>query len=818
MRTLGNIILILLILVLSLIGFGYYRTFEQPIPENSAIYSIPTLKDSVQVYWDSFNVPHVNALNENDLYFSVGFIHAQQRLWQMTLVQLASEGRFAEFFGKDLIEIDSYQRMLGFWRMAKKMEAKLTERERKVLQAYSDGINYWTKENESNLPIEFSLTGMKPILWTPTHSLALIRLLAWELNVSWWPELAYAKLAAELPKDKFEALVPKWPKGKFYSIQYDEWKKTGQILGDLLNNEEKARNYWGSKGSHIGSNAWVVDKTKSSTGFPILAGDPHLEINIPGKWFEMHLNLNGKNLSGAMHPGSPIFILGQNEFFAWSFTSMMADDTDFYLEKQHPSDRGQYVKNIISNAESFATYEFDRSYIKVKDGDQVVSEVKITQNGVIINDFIDSRSFGDSLLIAMRWTGHELTNEFGMMLELNYADSFEKVKQLKSQFTVPGQHMTYADKNGNIALFSMAKLPIRKHNPLLLGEGWNPEHRWNEWIPSDKMPQIINPEKGWIANANNAVIAEEYPYYIATFYEPESRFQQIEEMLTSKEQFKPSDFEEFQENVYSHHAKTITQYILPILTPLIGEDKDLKIAHTYLSNWLFNYDISSSAASIFDIFFMKFTQNTLGDEITPELFDQLTKLENVPVRVMHQLIKENENPLFDDKKTEEIENRDQIIIQSMKETILYLRETLGEETYNWRWENLHKLTLEPLLFNKAAENENAPEILKLIVRNVLSRGPYGVPGNGMTVNNGQYDWSKPFKMILGPSIRRIVDLSDLSETQSVIPGGQSGIPMSPHYNDQTELWLTGKYKLVLQNMDKVKNQEFEMTLLIPASN
>ena len=154
----------------------------------------------------------------------------------------------------------------------------------------------------------------------------------------------------------------------------------------------------------------------------------------------------------------------------------------------------------------------------------------------------------------------------------------------------------------------------------------------------------------------------------------------------------------------------------------------------------------------------------------------------------------------------------------MKETILYLRETLGEETYNWRWENLHKLTLEPLLFNKAAENENAPEILKLIVRNVLSRGPYGVPGNGMTVNNGQYDWSKPFKMILGPSIRRIIDLSDLSETQSVIPGGQSGIPMSPHYNDQTELWLTGKYKQVLQNMDKVKNQEFEMTLLIPASN
>lgn len=813
MKTLGNIILLLVILLFGVIGLGYYWTFSRPIPDPNSSYKIKGLQDSVLVYWDDFHVPHIEAKHESDLYYTIGFIHAQERLWQMTIVQLAAEGRFSEFFGETAVDYDRYQRMIGFWRMAKKIEAVLTAREKSILEQYSKGVNDWVNQHKKALPIEFSLAQMDPIPWSTTHTIALIRLLGWDLNVSWWSELAYGRLASTLDKEKFEDLIPVWSDSQPHSISIEEWKKTGQYLGSLLDIESAIRNITGSKGSHIGSNAWVVDGKKTKTGYPLLAGDPHLGFNIPGKWFEVHLSLNGRELSGATHPGAPIIILGQNDFLSWSLTNIMADDTDFYLEKLHPQDRGKYLSHYENGKPVYKSFEYERSYIKLPNGEERVSEIRFTQNGVVVSDFIKGEQLPDSLLISMRWTGHEVSNEFGMMLTLNWADSFESVKQVIPDFTVPGQNLMYADKTGNIALISMARLPIRNHNPLLFGEGWNPEHRWQGWIPAHKMPRVINPEKGWIANANNKLINNDYPYYIATFYEPDSRIKAIEDVLKHKNEFESSDFEALQNSVYSNHAKEITERILPILQTELS-DEAIKTAYTYLSNWNFQYEVSATAASIFDMFFLKFFKNTIGDEIDSTLYKHLTWLENIPVRVMPVLMDKNSS-LFDDIRTESIETCNQIIIRSMQEAIAELKKTLGEETYQWRWENLHTLTLEPLLFGPAAKSPDAPDALKLIVKNVLNRGPYGVPGHGMSINNAQYNWQEPFSMVLGPSIRRIVDLSDLRQTKSVIPGGQSGIPMSDYYDDQIELWLNGEYKDLVQSMPLIKQKNYPIMTLSP---
>lgn len=815
MRTLVRVLLILLVIFIGIFSLGYYWTFVRPIPALDAKYEINQLSDSVSIYWDSYHVPHIEAKNERDLYYSIGFIHAQERLWQMTIVQLAAEGRFSEFFGEKVLAYDSYQRALGFWRMAKKIELTLSDREKQDLQAYSDGVNDWATKHSKALPIEFSLVNMEPIPWTPTHSIALIRLLAWDLNVSWWSELAYARLATQLDSANFSAIVPTWTDSQPTSISFQEWKKTGQLMGGLLDKEFDVRKLTGSTGSHIGSNAWVIDGSKTSTGFPLLAGDPHLGLNIPGKWFEIHASLNGRELSGATHPGAPIVVIGQNDFFAWSFTNIMADDTDFYLEKRNPADRGQYLKSIEDGKLVYANFEYDRSYIKQQNGDEVVSEVKMTQNGVVISDFITGSKLPDSLLISMRWTGHELSDEFNMMLQLNWAQSFDEVKQLVPQFSVPGQNMIYADKTGNIALFSMAKLPIRTRNPLILADGWIKENQWKSWIPQQEMPKVINPEKGWIANANNKLVANPYPHYIGTFYEPDSRINQIEKVLTSKKVLTESDFEQLQSDVFSHHAQEISGLILPILENHLN-DEDLKIAHTYLTNWDFKFTKSATAASIFDVFFTKLVKNTLADEMDETTFTHLTWLENIPVRIMKPLLESN-SALFDVKGTDMLETKEEMVIQTMKESIAFLRTKFGDETYNWRWENLHTLTLEPLVFAQAAKDSSASSILKLIVKNVLSKGPYGVDGHGMTVNNAQYDWKDPFNVVLGPSIRRIVDLSDLRSTKSVIPGGQSGIPMSSHFDDQIDLWLNGKYKTLIQSMSWIKTNKLPKTILYPVT-
>ncbi|TNE69284.1 penicillin acylase family protein [bacterium] len=817
MKTVGNIFLLILILVIGAVSLGYYWTFSRPIPNPEASYDIKGLEQPVSIYWDEHHVPHIEAKTESDLYYAIGFVHAQERLWQMTLVQLAGEGTFSEHFGEATFEIDRYQRMIGYWRMAEKIEAVLTDRERAVLKSYSKGVNDWVAEHQRSLPIEFALAQMEPITWTPKHSLALIRLLGWDLNVSWWSELAYARLATVLPENEFKSLIPAWSDKQPSSISYQEWKKTGQLLGSLLNKESDVRQITGSKGSHIGSNAWVVDGSKTKSGFPLLAGDPHLGFSIPGKWFELHASLNGREISGATHPGAPVLVLGQNDFMAWSLTNIMADDTDFYLEKVHPQDRGQYVSHYELGKPIYKPFTYHRTYITLKNGEQRVSELRFTDNGVIVSDYIDNATLPDSLLISMRWTGHEVSNEFGMMLKLNWADSFETVKQIVPEFAVPGQNLTYADKTGNIALFSMAKLPIRKHNPLTLGEGWNPEHKWQGWIPASEMPYLINPERGWIANANNKPIGPEYKHYLATFYEPDSRYKAIAEELNKADKFTVKDFKELQSNVYSNHAKDITSRILPVLEMYVV-DEDIKTAYTYLSNWNFNYDKSATAASIFDTFFLNFFRNTVQDEIDSVLYAHLTWLENVPVRVMPVLM-DSPNSLFDDKSTPDtIETKDDIIIKSMKEAIQSLRTQLGNETYDWRWENIHTLTLEPALFGMAAKSPEAPSALKLIVKNVLNRGPYGVDGHGMTINNAQYNWSNPYEMVLGPSIRRIIDFSDLRSTLSVIPGGQSGIPMSDYYDDQIELWLNGEYKELLQDMSLVKAKSFPVTTLIPSSN
>ncbi len=818
MNTFLKLLLFFFILVIGFAGLAFYWTFYKPLPSYNAELEIPGLQQPVDIHWDEFGVPHIYATNEQDLYMAFGYVHAQDRLWQMTLSQIAAEGRFAEFFGEDLIGFDEYQRTLGFWRMAEKLEKEvISDEERAILQAYSDGVNAFIDQNSNRLPVEFALTGIQPIKWTPTRTLAVTRLMAWELNMSWWSEVMYNYLKTSLPPKKFAELRLGWGDDLPTTLNDDESiGLTKAALMPMLQQEVDKRKMLNIEGTHVGSNAWVIDASKTNTGYPMLAGDPHLGLDMPGKWYEVHLNLNGKNVSGVTLAGIPGIVLGQNEEMAWSFTSIMADDTDFFLEKVDSQDRGRYVADSTNAGQvAYQPFEKVREIIKVKDGDEQVLEIRYTKHGPVISDIYPNKELVKDHVISMSWTGYELSNEFRTMYQMNWADTFQDFKDALEFYGVPGMNFTYGDKEGNIAMFSTANLPIRTGDKISMRRGWVPEDDWQGFIPREEMPHIINPEKGWIANANNKLATDNYQHYIATFWEPPSRIQRIIEGLTAKQTLNQEEMIAIQNDSYSSFAATMTPFILDVIRN--QNEFDFSLPVSYLENWDFKYEANSTAASIFDAFFLNFTRNTLKDDLGEAAYENFIIHELIPVRTLSELVQDS-SAFFDDINTEEIESREDIVLKSMQDAILFLSDSLGSEPFEWRWEQLHTITFKPPLFSQAAEDPSSPTALKLIVENVLSKGPYPVQGHGMSINNGQYSWDKPFEMILGPSVRRIVDFSDLSKTKSVLPTGQSGNPLSSHFGDQTELWLNAQYRTFYQDSSFFDQADFETMRLLPLEN
>lgn len=788
---------VLLFTVIILIGVGglaVYWTFYRTLPNYSATIEMPELQAPVNIQWDTYGVPHIYAGNKHDLYMSVGYVHAQDRLWQMTVSQMAAEGRFAEFLGEDLVPIDRLQRTIGFWRIAKKMEEQLPDSTRRILQAYADGVNRYVELHRKELPIQFSLADMSPIRWTPTHSLALARLMAWELNIAWKTELTYNLLFQKLSADQLQTLFPN-PRVTQHLFQ-PAAADTGlsAALTPVLkihNLYEKIRNI---EGINTGSNAWAVDASKSNTGKPLLAGDPHLPLSIPGNWYEVHLHLNGRNLSGTTIPGAPSVVLGQNNVLAWSFTNMMLDGTDFFEEQLHPSDSSRYMLDTLAGEPIYEELTIQREVIKVKNSNDHTITRRVSRHGPIISDVYPRQNKTDKT-ISMQWTGLEPGRELQALQGMGWATGLQDFRKAAEKFKNPAQNIIYADTAGNIALLTAAQVPIRLGNPIAVRPGWQPEFDWQGYINHSELPAIINPESGWVANANNPVV-EDFPNYLSVYWQPNSRYERIRQYLSDNDNLSSQAFQIMQNDTYSAYAQSVMNIILPILNN--SENTTFTTAINYFQNWDYSYARSETAATIFDVFLLRLAENTLQDELGVKTYQNFITYSALPTRILLNML-ENNNSFFDDISTEKRETRAQIIRKSMEQALSFLTDEFGNESSEWQWQNLHHLTLTPAFFGRAAEDSSAPGSLKMIVDNVLSKGPYNAPGTNTSINNGEYLWARPYDMVIGPSIRRIVDLQDTRRSLSIMPGGQSGNPLSDYYNDQTQSWLNGQYKFIIQD-------------------
>lgn len=804
---------LLLVLVITFF-FSFFlsqRIIKKSYPKTEGKLYIKGIKSEVKIYRDEFGIPYIEAQNEEDLLFALGFVHSQDRLFQMDITRRAGMGRLAEIFGSETLEFDIMFRTAGFDKLAKKLYENSSAESKKICQSYVKGINTYIEKNSGNFSIEFDLLNYQPEKWQPYQVYLIARLVAWELNLGWWVDVVYAQLQNKLPQEKLEQLIPGYPENGSTIIPSSQSINEKKILNlsslDKQNKNAskildqfkvfyetniKFRKFLGMNESYSGSNSWVVSSKLSKTGKPILANDPHLMYSLPSKWYIISLNSPTLKVSGVTIPGSPSIVIGKNENIAWGLTNLMLDDCDLFVEKIDSSGLNYFLNNEWKKLNS----ELDT--IKVKDSLEVILNIKSTHRGPLIqqaNKFLVQSNYNQA--ISMKWTGYETSDELLAFYKINKARDYKEFREALRHFNCPAQNFLCADTKGNIFYKAAGKIPIRKYSNFLFPlDGTNSENDWSSFLEFNSLPEILNPDQGFIATNNNPP-TKDFINLIGNLWEPSSRAERILELLKSKSQFSIEDFKNFQNDVVSPYAKNISLHIANAFEKTEIKNENLKFIVSSFKQWngeLKKYDFLSA---VYSVFIIKLLKNTFEDELDRELYNEFLFVGNIPLRVIYRLLNEpypDSISFFDDITTPQIETKIQIIRKSLAETIKELETSYGKDLNKWQWGNLHKVKFHHLFSGKSK-----------LIDSFIDVGPFPIGGDQTTLLNTSFKYYDPFENYLGPSMRQIVDLSNIDSSMIIITSGQSGHIGHKNYKDQSLMWLNGEYIDFITTPEKYRN-------------
>ena len=782
---------------LAICGYIAYKTLIQSLPVYDGEIQSSGVHSSVEIYRDSMAVPYILAKNEEDAAFALGYVHAQERLFQMDVMRRAAAGRLSEVFGTKTLAFDQMFRTVGMGQTAEKIWASASPVTKKMLTAYSAGVNKYIEDNKNKLPIEFDILDYYPESWKPQHSILVIRMMAWELNISWWADVTFAEIITKVGRDKAAKLIPDYPEnGKTIIPQSNPAINPKDVA--FFNTDKEFRKFIGIDGTHIGSNNWVVNGSKAVSGKAMIANDPHLAFRAPGLWFVACIRAGNWNAEGATLPGVPGIVIGKNANISWGLTNVMADDADFYTETLDSSK----TKYMVDN--SWRDLKVRVDTIKIKDSADVIQSTMYTHRGPIISGTHPFASNGKMPVLSMRWLGNEPGDEYYAFYLTNHAKNWEEFKQGVRNFTVPGQNYVYADKSGNIGYICGAKLPMRNSVcPYFIYDGTQSSSDWCGFVPADKMPELYNPSYGFIASANNKTV-KDFPYYITNLWEPSSRIERIYQLLLAKEKFTTKDFSDIQMDVTSPYAKEMSSYIVNAFKGIKVTDQNLKSALDLITGWDYSFNTELQAPAIYAVYLKYLMRYTLADDLGEELFNEYLTVANIPYRVMLKLLKANDALIFDNCKTAKVESRDEIIRKSFASAILELEKKQGDNIKEWQWGKMHMLTIKHT-FHGADK----------IIDKIADVGPYPIGGDGTTINNGEYALheyhgsisqlkTNEYEDILGPSMRYIFDWAYPDEFKISLPTGQSGNIFSGHYKDMTDRYLQGDCYTIKTDENSIK--------------
>lgn len=761
----------LILISLVIIGAFVFNAYsKKQLPETSGE-SVLNVSKEASITTDSKGVPHVKATNEHDLFFAQGYAQARERLFQMDLSRRQASGTLSELIGSQAVDNDKYFRALGLRRAAVASLDIYPDDAKKVLNAFTEGVNAFIDEatDKSKLPLEYALLGMKPDKWTPIDSLTIGKYMAFDLGGHWERQAFNYYLLQTFEEEKALELFPTYPKNGSTVIQPDEIDIASSfedvIIPDPFN----------------GSNNWVISGDKTASGKPLLADDPHLGLSTPSIWYEMSLESDEINVAGVIFAGVPGIILGHNENIAWGVTNTGPDVQQLFIEKQHPEKEYEYLFD-----DEWEPAKIIPEPIQVKGGDTVDYEVIETRHGPVISDF-SKETQGDNVF-SLQWTALEATTELLAILEINKASTWDEFEKGLEYFLAPAQNFVYMDDQGTIAYKANGNIPIYEYatDALLPLPGWEKKYNLKEYIPFDELPKVINPDKGYIATANNKIAPDDYPYHISNVWAQPFRFDRITEVLEANDNLTLDDMKDLQMDTVNLRAKEF----IPLLNKHIKKSSlsaSAKTALNHLNNWNYDDDVARHEPLIFAEWI-----DTIEEELYEEIPEELVDLFTSNAQTTDHILRLGDESIWINEQN----NFDIFLADTFNKTIDTLEKKYGTNQTMWSWGEYHQVAfVHPL----AQAN--------FLTKKLFTRHrPEPVGGSGVTVMAARDDGTGLVDH--GASWRFVIDGADFKTGHHIVGPGQSGHFRSKWYSDQFTDWTKGIYHET--NLNKVTGDTYKL--------
>ncbi|MGW6566414.1 penicillin acylase family protein [Streptomyces sp. NPDC054975] len=865
------IVLVLVLALVSGVGYGGYwgvSTVRGSFPQTTGEIRLDSLSGQVEVKRDAYGVPQIYADTESDLFRAQGYVQAQDRFYEMDVRRHMTAGRLSEMFGKSQVDTDAFLRTLGWRQVAQEEYDKVLSAEtKKNLQAYAEGVNAYLKGRDvSDVSVEYAaltLTGDYEIEpWTPVDSVAWLKAMAWDLRGNMQDEIDRSLMTSRLSPAQIKQLYPGYPTDLHQPIMQNGAvdKETGKFdpkakaskngdgdgtgaggalqgaqtqLGALSETLDEIPALLGPNGNGIGSNSWVVSGQYTTSGKPLLANDPHLAPMLPSLWYQMGLHCRSVSatcrydVAGYTFSGTPGVIIGHNDTVAWGLTNLGADVTDLYLEKV--SDEGYVVDGKVK---PFTTRE---ETIKIAGGGSRKITIRSTEHGPLVSDRSSelekvgqkapvgnaAPDRGTGYAVSLQWTALQPGRSMDAIFELNRAKNFTQFRAAAKHFEVPSQNLIYADAE-NIGYQAPGKIPLRaKGDGTVPAPGWDSSYKWKGYIPYAELPYELNPDRGYIVTANQAVVDKaKYPYLLTADWGYGSRSQRINDLVESKikdgGKISPDDMRTMQMDNRSEIATLLN----PLLLKIDISDPYVREAQKLLEGWDYTQEPDSAAAAYFNAVWRNVLKLAFGDKLPKELRAEgdcisvrPADLTGLPVdeqnkkawecgerdgdtaqpdggdrwyEVVRPLLKQENSEWWKteaNRTDQATETRDQLLARAMEDARWELTAKLGKDVSTWSWGRLHQLTLQNQTLGTAGPG---------FVQSLLNRGPWNLGGGEAAVNATGWNAAGGYGVIWVPSMRMVVNVGDWDRSRWINLSGASGHAYHDNYTDQTDKWVEGE--------------------------
>jgi penicillin amidase len=757
-------LVICLIILGFLLFFPGYFFFSKPKYKGKV--SLERLQGEVKIITDRWGVPHIYAENETDIFFACGYIHANERMWQMDLTRRSGYGRLSELFGESLIERDKYVRVMGLKEAALRDYEKIPAEVKDILVAYSQGVNAWLDSRKWKWPPEFSLLRYRPEPWSPMDSLIIKQVMAMLLSTDFPSEVVRSNLVYRVGQDRALQILEEGVEPPSFQAE----KASLSRLMDIVYPQQ--------------SNNWVLSGDRTISGKPLLANDPHLEINLPPVWYEMHLQCPSINVIGVTIPGLPWVIIGHNDAIAWGVSNSTVDVQDLYIEKFNEA------RDMYWEKDGWESLTKKEEVILIKGSKEPERlEVLWTSRGPVISPHI-VESVNP---ISLKWTSHEGDRVVEAGYLLNKAKNWDDFAAALSLFDTPSQNFGYADKNNNIGYYLGGKIPLRnKEAALFPFPSWRGGGDWQGYLEENQKPNLYNPEDGMIITANQNILPDDFPFYVSVDWDAPFRARRIKELLLQTEKHSVLSLRSLQGDVYSKKG----ELFYPFIRQITGATGKLKQALDILQDWDLQMD-AGNAPALYATFMNYLPEEIFQDELGEDFrsFDAFFRRKMAGTL---RILSDPDSLWFDNRETPDIEKREDVIKHALL-TAYNRLDWLHGSSDNWDWSEINAIRYQHPLG-------------RIFLFRFFNLDSHPSNGNAFTV---KVNYVTPHKTSWSASYRQIIDLSDWDKSICVITSGQSGHFMSRFYDNQAPLWLGGEYHPMIFTREGVEQNSAGTLLLKP---